>query len=121
MEAVRRIRLPLTVEAPSQARRWVLQSVEGLEPPAVEIVTLLLSELVANSVRHSGATADQDVDIRIETVDHGVHVEVRDPGRGRDIRPMVPPEHAGLMFVDALSNRWGVAHAPTTVWFDLAS
>jgi anti-sigma regulatory factor (Ser/Thr protein kinase) len=80
---------------------------------------LLLSEVVGNSVQHSGRPSDEEVDVLIEPTAQGVHVEVRDPGPGETIAPTGDAHHAGLQVVEALAERWGVSHDPTTVWFDV--
>jgi anti-sigma regulatory factor (Ser/Thr protein kinase) len=117
-ELVRRTRISLNLEAPSRARRWVHDAV-SLDPMAEEIVVLLLSELVSNSVRHSGRSSEEPVDILVRQVGPAVHVEVVDPGLGEVIEPQPSSDHLGLRILDTLSDRWGVTHDPTTVWFDL--
>ena len=116
---VRRTRIPLTVEAPHRARRWVKHAVP-LEPHVGEVVVLLLSELVANSVRHSGRSAGDQVTIFVRKTTSSIHVEVCDPGPGGNIRPDASSDHSGLRILDSLSDRWGVTQDPTTVWFDVA-
>jgi len=90
-----------------------------LDPDVQATVMLLLSELVANSVRHSGCSPAEQVDILIRRIGDGVHVEVRDPGPGKGIEPSDLLHHSGLRIVDTLADRWGVRHHPTTVWFDV--
>ena len=114
-----RMRFRLTAQAPSRARRWA-DGVIDLDPDVQATVMLLLSELVANSVRHSGGAPGEEVDVLIQQTDEGIHVEVRDPGPGNAIEPSDALEHSGLRIVESLSARGGVRHAPTTVWFDIA-
>ena len=113
-----RMRFSLTPAAPTRARHWA-DGVIDLDPDVRATVMLLLSELVANSVRHSGCSPDQEVDVLVRQTGHGVHVEVRDPGPGKGIEPSDELEHAGLRIVESLSERWGVRRDPTTVWFDV--
>ena len=84
-------------------------------------VVLLLSELVANSVMHSGLSAPDEVELAVRSIPGGLHVEVTDHGVGIDHHPMLSlgRAHFGLMFVDALSDRWGYTNEPTRVWFDI--
>jgi len=118
-ELVRRTRISLTVEAPHRARRWVHDALI-LEAETEEIVVLLLSELVSNSVRHSGRSPDEQVEILIRQAGPIVHVEVMDPGLGEEaIEPQRSSDHLGLQILDRLSDRWGVTNDPTTVWFDV--
>src|SRR6187397_1346180 len=93
---------PLTELAPSAARHWL--SARAALPVGVhDRVVLLLSELVANSVRHSGLAA-------LEVVDHGVGIGDPVPFK---------PDHFGLRFVDTQSDRWGFRNDPTRVWFEV--
>jgi anti-sigma regulatory factor (Ser/Thr protein kinase) len=118
---IQRIRLPLTPRAPRRARRWAAGVIE-LEPLRQEVLALLLSELVANSVQHSGYSPFGEVEILIRpTGENRVLVEVIDPGPGTDIEVGEPPFHAGLRTVDSLAHRWGVSHEPTRVWFELVA
>ena len=113
-----RMRFPLTAQAPTRARRWA-HGVVDLDPDVQAVMMLLLSELVSNSVRHSGCAPADEVDVSIHHTDEWVHVEVRDPGPGNGIEPSDALEHSGLRIVESLSDRWGVRHDPTTVWFDI--
>jgi anti-sigma regulatory factor (Ser/Thr protein kinase) len=114
------IRFPLTATAPRRARMWARGILQVDERPR-DLVLLLLSELVTNSVRHSGASPPDEVEIGVCEEEDVIHVEVRDPGPGVGISPRDLPAHSGLRMVDALSERWGVRHDPTTVWFDVAA
>jgi signal transduction histidine kinase len=118
METTIRERFPLTREAPRRAREWARTLVD-LSPDAQDAFVLLISELVGNSVRHSGASIDGCVEVAIHGEKRMVRVEVRDPGPGDRIQARISLEHVGLRIVDALSDRWGVTHEPTTVWFEL--
>jgi signal transduction histidine kinase len=117
-ETVRRNRFPLTLQAPRRAREWV-RSVVPLEPEREEVVLLMLSELVANSVRHTGRASERDVDVIVRNADHTVRIEVRDPGPGSGVEPTPSPEHSGLRIVESLADRWGVTYRPTNVWFEV--
>jgi anti-sigma regulatory factor (Ser/Thr protein kinase) len=117
-EFVRRTRISLTPRAPRRARRWVHDTVM-LDSGTEEVVLLLLSELVSNSVRHSRRSANEQVDILVRQVGPAVHVEVKDPGLDAVIEPQASSDHMGLRILESLSDRWGVSHDPTTVWFDV--
>lgn len=81
---------------------------------------LLLTELVANGVRHAGSS----LDVRL-TVEHNpLRAEVRD-GSSLAPLPRAADEHGGrgVLILDALASRWGVLGHPgagKTVWFELA-
>jgi serine/threonine-protein kinase RsbW len=90
---------------------------------------LLVSELVTNSVRHAGLTAAERIRLRARCDDACAHVEVCDRGRsGRVPGKRTPgiealePGGLGLMLVDEMADRWGVARddGETCVWFELA-
>ena len=118
LEDERTISFPLTVEAPSSARHWF--SEESKFPMDThDRVVLLLSELVGNSVRHSGLTAPDEVKVSVRIIPGGLHVEVVDEGVGIDDPHPTEPDHFGLRFVDTETDRWGYANNPTRVWFEI--
>jgi anti-sigma regulatory factor (Ser/Thr protein kinase) len=86
---------------------------------------LLVSELVTNSIRHGHLSAAQDIWLRADLDGDTLHVEVRDPGDGFELRPRVAgkDDHDsgwGLYLVGLLSDRWGVlTDGSTLVWFDI--
>ena len=87
---------------------------------------LLVTELVSNSVRHSGMPAGAGVVVGLTLTPADVRIDVDDPGRGGAIAPRPPdPESGGfgLNLVQTLSERWGVERAAqggTRVWAQLA-
>jgi anti-sigma regulatory factor (Ser/Thr protein kinase) len=120
--------LPLDLQAPAAARAIVTTNLRDRVPARVlEHARLLISELVTNSVRHSGATDGERLILRVELSHAALRVGVDDPGRGSVIAPR-PPDHDGggggfgLNLVHTLSERWGVEHAlagGTRVWAQL--
>ena len=117
--------------APAEARRWVSDLDGDLDASVREMVMLLLSELVSNSVRHGQLVPGDHVDITVTRHDRVVRVEVHDEGLGFDLQSVYPPEPArlrhpdqgyGLALVDAMATRWGVdTNRPTTVWFEFGA
>jgi anti-sigma regulatory factor (Ser/Thr protein kinase) len=86
---------------------------------------LLVSELVTNSVRHSGLPVGSPIDVSVERINRSIHVEVSDRGPGFE-RPDAPPATVresgwGLHLVDQIAASWGVRVAADRVvtWFDL--
>jgi anti-sigma regulatory factor (Ser/Thr protein kinase) len=84
---------------------------------------LLVSELVANSIRHSGVPNGR-IRIRARVAGDALHVEVVDGGRGAPhpvaggIRPGPQASSGwGLFLVDELAQRWG--HGNGAFWFEL--
>lgn len=78
---------------------------------------LIISELVTNSVRHSGETP---ISVRVFTLPDRVRLEVQDEGPCFDIG-QPHGEGLGLKFIEKISDRWGVEDGgpPCTVWVEL--
>jgi anti-sigma regulatory factor (Ser/Thr protein kinase) len=113
-------------DAPRRARGLVREQLaDRIPPPLVGDVALLVTELVANGVRHGGAHGGRSLRLRLEARPPALRVEVADPGRRPDgLAPLaLDPERdggLGLQIVDRLASRWGVARdARTRVWFEL--
>ncbi|HEY5837046.1 ATP-binding protein [Streptomyces sp.] len=116
------VRLCSRPESASTARRLARSVVRlwGLSHLS-DTVELLVSELVGNAVRHTGA---RTFGLRMRRRRGWVRVEVRDPSRAL---PCVLPVREldtsgrGLFLVDTLSDRWGVDLQPRgkTTWFEL--
>ena len=123
-DSVEEVRLFPTPQAPNKAGRVVNASLSDLPDDTLQAATLLVSELVTNSVRHSGIAPNDSVVLRIATRPTGIRVEVADWGRGFRVHPRsIPLDQAGgwgLPLVARLAERWGVQDGPpTTVWFEL--
>ncbi|WP_461016697.1 ATP-binding protein [Streptomyces daliensis] len=122
--AVAEVCLPNRPESAGTARQLtqaVLQSSWALPSQLTEHAVLLVSELVGNAVRHTGAHV---FGIRMLRRRGWIRVEIRDPSRGL---PCLLPVHEldtsgrGLFLVDTLSDRWGVDLLPRgkTTWFEM--
>ena len=86
---------------------------------------LLVTEIIANSVRHGGVGEDGEIDLRVMVRDARVRVELRDTGIQADPRLRTPDLDGGggfgMVLVSRMSERWGVDHEPNVVmWFELA-
>jgi anti-sigma regulatory factor (Ser/Thr protein kinase) len=109
-------------EAAAHARRAITGLRADLDPSLRETLRLLVTELVANSVRHADADA---VTLSVVVGPRAVRTEVTDPGPGFDPAQTGSPrkDHSGwgLFLVERLAERWGVARAgsATRVWFEL--
>ncbi len=108
------------------AARQAAEGVRGvLGSSASERVCLLVSELVANAVRHGSRTPGDTVRMRIWTSRASIRVAVRD--RGRSSKRPVPSAGGGgdvggwgLLLVERLADRWGTDRGRTTeVWFEI--
>jgi len=119
--------IPVGVHAPRIAREVVADRlVDRVAPSTLETALLLISELVTNSVRHSGAQHGDEVVVRVHLWGDHCRLEVQDPGRGGAITPQpleLGKSGLGLHLVQTLSERWGVVRAaegPTRVWAQLS-
>jgi anti-sigma regulatory factor (Ser/Thr protein kinase) len=116
------VQLPPTARSPHIAREWVRASLETLGDSSVAPHTeLLVSELVANVVRH----VCEPMQVRLIRQDETVRVEVDDPSALLPVirHPDIAVDHGrGLLLVAALAARWGTNQHPDdgkTVWFEL--
>jgi histidine kinase-like protein len=113
--------------AAARARRLVEGELLGRLPRrVVDDVMLLITELVANGVRHGGAGASSSLHLLLHGTRPGLHVEVVNPDHHRSGPParrsadLAGGGGIGLNLVDRLSSRWGVRETPdTAVWFEL--
>lgn len=122
MAANATLRLKPGPEAVGVARDAVTDAVEGhVEDECLDILRLLVSEVVTNSVRHSRTAAELELAL---SVNAEVVVSVTDRGIGFTPRQRAgAPEDVGgwgLYLVDELSSQWGVArNGSTRVWFSI--
>jgi anti-sigma regulatory factor (Ser/Thr protein kinase) len=88
-------------------------------------VSVMVSELVTNAVRHAGADEHAKVIVHLAIASGVLRVEVCDQGPGFEPPPITRPRAgvggSGLLLVDQLSSSWGVASDDgTCVWFERA-
>jgi anti-sigma regulatory factor (Ser/Thr protein kinase) len=116
--------LRLGRRAPHYARR-ALDCLERLAPPDVlDMARLLVSELVTNSLQHSGISEGGVVQLRIRLLAHSLRVEVADAGKGFEPRVRIPGQSQahgrGMFVVDRVADRWGtVPNGGILVWAEL--
>jgi serine/threonine-protein kinase RsbW len=117
------VMIPVSPEAPFRARSAVDAWLLGLAAPDVRAdACLLVSEVVTNSVRHSGMPAGAPLHVGAAMDAGTVRVLVADQGLG-GVRRRRPDDHGGfgLNLLDSLAARWGVEREPGTgVWFELS-
>jgi anti-sigma regulatory factor (Ser/Thr protein kinase) len=122
LEDAVKLRLDGGPGAAATARRALGRLKSELDPPVLENLRLLVTELITNAVRHAGV---RTVDLLVVVTGPAVRVEVIDTGPG-----FTPPTHNrgggaeggwGLFLVERMSDRWGVGEDDpgTRVWFEL--
>jgi AraC-like DNA-binding protein/anti-sigma regulatory factor (Ser/Thr protein kinase) len=111
----RRVKLPGRPESVRRAREVVRDAVERWGLPPRDDAATIVTELVANAVRHSGTT----LRLRLDLDRVGLRVSVRDhqPAAFEE----QSPSGRGLQAVSRLSRSWGVLHYDdgTAVWAQL--
>lgn len=106
---------------PRLARRFVTRALERWNAQSeLDVIELLVSELVTNSIVHGRS----DVEISVAVVDERVRVSVFDSSREPLIRREQGAESAsgrGLLMLDALAAAWGTEFVPggKNVWFEV--
>jgi serine/threonine-protein kinase RsbW len=122
------ITVPVGPAAPATVRHALL---DWLSPRATNgLLTdapLVVSELVTNSLRHSGVPIGGQMFVRIHVWHDRCRLEVQDSGREGVVgmRPFdaLGGGGLGLRLVEQLSEEWGVirrAGGPTRVWAQLS-
>lgn len=109
--------------SPEAARRLVRRVLAACPPELVEAASLVVSELVTNAVLHARTA----IGVAIQVLEGGgVRLEVSDdsPALPRQRRYSQDSSTGrGLVLVEALSGRWGVARwedaTGKTVWAEL--
>ncbi|WP_203982870.1 ATP-binding protein [Sphaerisporangium rufum] len=112
------------MESPFRAREWIKERL-GADHPAVEDVTLLVSEVVTNAAVHSDSQNGGRVTVALADCFDRIHVDVVDEGGASvpEVRGDVFAEGGrGLLLVDVISDTWGIyeGEAGRTVWFEVA-
>jgi anti-sigma regulatory factor (Ser/Thr protein kinase) len=123
------MRLGSGPDAAAEARRALAELRADLDPPLMETLRLLVTELVTNSVRH---TKCDSVTLRVAVGKAAVLTEVVDDGPSFDAHGLAEaeekmdghdPNHGwGLFLVQRLARDWGVKEddGSKRVWFELA-
>jgi anti-sigma regulatory factor (Ser/Thr protein kinase) len=122
------MRLGSGPDAAAEARRAIAGLRADLDPPLMETLRLLVTELVTNSVRHTDCDS---VMLRVAVGKGAVLNEVSDEGPSFDAIAELEAEQLhdrdpdggwGLFLVERLAREWGVSqeHGSKRVWFELA-
>jgi anti-sigma regulatory factor (Ser/Thr protein kinase) len=118
-------RIVVAPHAPVLVRAVLATALADLPASVLVDAQLLASELITNSVQHSGASPDDALLFRFRLSSTTLRLEVQDPGRGATMAPHlsdVDGGGGGLHIVDTFSKSWGVERSTsgTRVWADLA-
>lgn len=112
-------RFPNDAFAPALARSALAATAIGIPVDAFDMAELLTSELVTNSVKHSGSAW---IEVAITLGPDVLRVEVSDQN-SQAIRPRTPGVDGGwgVVLVGELATRWGVDRhgAGKTIWIEL--
>lgn len=112
--------------AAADARSAIAALKGRADADVLDDVRLLLSEIVTNAVRHSGAPRGAKIVLTVSVARDVVRAEVTDHGTGFEPHPRdLPRTEAGgwgLHLVDRLATRWGVDRDDAVrVWFEIES
>jgi len=121
------LRVPWKQSSGRDARRALVSSLRDLEVDAtvVDEAEIVISELIANAVRHAKPLADGTIRVNWTVRGGVVEVEVTDGGGPTTPRPAPRSLFAvtgrGLRIVRGLAHEWGVLedHGGRTVWVSL--
>ena len=123
----RTVRIPWAPSAAPLIRRELVDDLaaRGVTEDVVEEAEIVVSELVANAVRHGRALADGSIRVHWKVKNNVVEVEVTDGGGPTVPRPAPQttwaPGGRGLRIVRSLAHEWGVVDETNgrTVWASL--
>lgn len=119
--------VPYAPSSVALVRRRLVEGLTGRVPaPVIDDAALVVSELVANAVRHGAPLPGNSLEVGWDVRGNGLRVTVADGGRGpQGGIPDVSVDSEGgrgLFLVDALSGSWGVqpldSHG-SRVWAEL--
>src|SRR5689334_11328960 len=101
-------------DAPVRARAALSGVLAEFEPRVAGYVTLMVSELMTNAVRHGAG----DATLVVHRGDGRLNVAVSDEGAAQpQLRTNSADGGWGLRIVDSCATRWGVEEGSTHVWF----
>jgi anti-sigma regulatory factor (Ser/Thr protein kinase) len=106
------LRVPFAASSVSVARQqlkaWMLDG--GIVGDVVEDARVVISELVANSVRHAQPLPDGDILVSWKMATQGLQISVTDGGSGTRPRKVNAPSSAlagrGMAIVETLAATW---------------
>jgi anti-sigma regulatory factor (Ser/Thr protein kinase) len=124
--AILSVKLPIDPTAARDARGVLRDQFGALDQASLQVLELLVSELVGNSIRHGGLGSTDRIGLQLRARDPWIRAEVID--RGRRFEPRVPMSKSprdgfgwGLFTLDRTADRWGIIDRASgrCVWFEL--
>ena len=120
--------VPADASAPSKARALLDEALPIRFPDdRLHDARLVLTEIVANAVRHAGWNdRPGEILLRFDADDARLRVEVEQPATAAGVRMVEPPTAVatggfGLRLVGMTADDWGHDDGPPgTVWFELS-
>lgn len=118
------LELPAAKDSVGVARHALSDLSETLPISVFEDLKLLVSELITNSIRHTGLSGGDVIVLRITTSPQMIRAEIMDQGPGFKREPARPVSEResgwGLFLVEQISDRWGLTvDQQTKVWFEI--
>ena len=116
--------IPAGIEAPRKARTLLRGVLPRIPDARADDVTLMVNELVTNSVKHASVEDGAPIRVHIEIEGDALRGEVSDQGVGFRIRPIARERKGesgyGLRLVQEMADRWGLnVRDGTCVWFEI--
>jgi anti-sigma regulatory factor (Ser/Thr protein kinase) len=106
----RRVNVPSTVMTVASVRAelsaWLADS--GVRQAVIDDAVVIISELVTNAVRHSGALPNASIRVEWQLKPGWLRLQVADDGQRRpqDLNALSPVGGRGLAIVSALADSW---------------
>jgi anti-sigma regulatory factor (Ser/Thr protein kinase) len=121
-ETERKFRFRGLPQAVGAARRVLREWERHFDPVLFYDLSLCVSELVTNRVRHGGSVVDSYIELAVRRSDELVRAEITEPLD--DVVLEAPATMIagdwGMFIVDRVADRWGVDHGiGTLVWCEL--
>jgi serine/threonine-protein kinase RsbW len=119
VQAPMTMRLPFAATSVSVARQrlksWMIE--HGGDQESIEDARVIISELVANSVRHAQPLSDGSILVSWTLEPDGIQVTVTDGGSGTRPRALQASSSAlagrGMAIVDVLAQEWWSEQGPS--------
>ena len=100
--------------------RTALDDLAGLDAYTRDTLKLVVTELVANAIRHSDLSADDQISVTVRANGDRVRIDVRDEGTGFTFPTRNVTGGRGLALVQSLSDHFGISRDGIThAWAEI--